>query len=254
LKNKRWLQKFVFLVLGFLPIVGAAILSMKMKELGLLYYGGDRSFYHITVWSLVILIYDEWHTSIAVFFIVLACLGIVFLGAGGNREGYKNILFTQRWFFAILFLGNILATVLLQLLLKVNYPEDRTAMYFYFFLVLFFCFSLDVISIDKLTYLAVVWIVFPLHFIFNINLTHATYWYYEHLPNTFYQEINKRVGDHPEKVSIGGYVLMDMIWAYYNQANGGKLNDLQTNDYPSFYYDYLISLFWDKSFGEKRKN
>jgi hypothetical protein len=240
LKNKRWLQKFVFLVLGFLPIVGAAILSMKMKELGLLYYGGDRSFYHITVWSLVILIYDEWHTSIAVFFIVLACLGIVFLGAGGNREGYKNILFTQRWFFAILFLGNILATVLLQLLLKVNYPEDRTAMYFYFFLVLFFCFSLDVISIDKLTYLAVVWIVFPLHFIFNINLTHATYWYYEHLPNTFYQEINKRVGDHPEKVSIGGYVLMDMIWAYYNQANGGKLNDLQTNDYPSFYYDYLI--------------
>ncbi len=240
LKNKRWLQKFVFLVLGFLPIVGAAILSMKIKELGLLYYGGDRSFYHITVWSLVILIYDEWHTSIAVFFIVLACLGIVFLGAGGNREGYKNILFTQRWFFAILFLGNILATVLLQLLLKVNYPEDRTAMYFYFFLVLFFCFSLDVISIDKLTYLAVVWIVFPLHFIFNINLTHATYWYYEHLPNTFYQEINKRVGDHPEKVSIGGYVLMDMIWAYYNQANGGKLNDLQTNDYPSFYYDYLI--------------
>ena len=113
-------------------------------------------------------------------------------------------------------------------------------MYFYFFLVLFFCFALDVISIDKLKYLAVVWIVFPLHFLFNINLTHATYWYYEHLPNTFYQEINKRVGDHPEKVSIGGYVLMDMIWAYYNQANGGKLNDLQTNDYPSFYYDYLI--------------
>jgi hypothetical protein len=186
------------------------------------------------------LIYDEWQVSVAVFFIILAAMSVVFLGAGKWQEGIRHFLFTNRWIFGILFLGNILATVLLQKLLHVNYPEDRTAMYFYFFLVGFFCFALDHLPFKKIKHVAWVWLVAPVHFLCNINITHSAYWYYEHIPNSFYTEIQKRAGDHPEEVSIGGYVLMDMIWAYYNHAGGGRLNDIQTKDYPSFYYDYLL--------------
>lgn len=238
--GKHWVVKLVMLVLGFLPLVGASILSFRMKELGLLYYGGDKSFYHITMWSLIILLFERWHELIAYAFLLLAALGIIFLGASRQNQKIFEWLLSAKYVFAILFLGNILATVLLQKIMHVNYPEDRTAMYFYFFLVLFFCFTLDAVPLRKWKYLAMVWIIFPIHFFFNINFTHASYWFYEHIPNSFYSEIKKRAGDHPEQVSVGGYVLMDMIWAYYNQGNEGRLNDLQTADYPSFYYDYLI--------------
>ncbi len=239
-KGKKWLLKGLYTIIGFLPIVGAAILSMDMKKMGLLYYGSDKGFYEVTVWSLVMLIYDEWQVMVAIFFIVLAAVAVVMLGAGKFSEGFRNFLFTYRWLFAWLFLGNILATVLLQKIMHVNYPEDRTAMYFYFFLVAFFCFSLDHLPFKRIKYLVLIWLAAPIHFLLNINITHSSYWYYEHIPNAFYQEIEKRAGDQPEQVSIGGYVLMDMIWAYYNHATGGKLNDIQTKDYPSFYYDYLL--------------
>lgn len=238
--RKGWWFKPFMMVLGLLPLAGAAVLSFRMKELGLLYYGGDKSFYHITMWSLIILLFEQWHALIAYAFILLAGLGILFLGASHQKQKLAAWLFSEKYVFAILFVGNVLATVLLQKIMHVNYPEDRTAMYFYFFLVLFFCFALDAVPIKKWKYLAMIWIVFPIHFLFNINFTHASYWFYEHIPYSFYSEVKKRAGDHPVEVSVGGYVLMDMIWAYNNQANGGLLNDIQTADYPSFYYDYLL--------------
>lgn len=239
-KNKNWLLKFIYVFIGIIPIIGVAILSLEMKRIGLLYYGSDKGFYDVTVWSLVILIYDSWQPAIGIFFIILSAVAVIFLGAGKFSEGFKKAIFSPRWLFATLFLGNILATVLLQIVMKVNYPEDRTAMYFYFFLVMFFCFALDAIAEKKMHKLALIWTLFPIHFFANINLSHSSYWWYEHIPNSFYKEIEKRVGDHPAEVSIGGYVLMDMIWAYYNHQANGKLNDIQTADYPSFYYDYLL--------------
>jgi hypothetical protein len=239
-RNRGWLRKVLYILIGLLPIVAAAFLSMDMKKMGLLYYGSNEGFYSLTVWSLVILIYGHWEPMIGIFFTMLAAMAVIFLGAGKFEGGVKNFIFTARWLFAFLFLGNILATILLQKLMGVNYPEDRTAMYFYFFLVMFFCFALDKLPFKKLKYTAFIWLIVPVHFLFNINTTHSSYWYYEHIPNSFYKEVVKRAGAHPEQVSVGGYVLMDMIWAYYNHQAGGKLNDIQTKDYPSFYYDYLL--------------
>lgn len=238
--NKMWLLKIFYFIISFLPIIAVAFLSLEMKRLGLLYYGSNKGFYEVTVWSLVMLIYDSWIPAIGIFFVVLCCLAIFFLGASRTGGNLSVWLFSNRWFFAWMLVGNIIATILLQKIMKVNYPEDRTAMYFYFFLVLFFCFALDAVKISLVRKLALVWVAFPVHFIFNINLTHSSYWWYEHLPESFYTQIKTRIANEPEKVSIGGYVLMDMIWAYYNHKNGGQLNDLQTKDYPSFYYDYLI--------------
>lgn len=240
LKNKSWLLKFIYVSIAIFPIIGAAILSLEMKKIGLLYYGSDKGFYEVTVWSLVMLIYDSWVPAIAIFFIILSGLAVVFLGAARTGGKISDWLFSNRWFFAWMFIGNIIATILLQLIMKVNYPEDRTAMYFYFFLVLFFCFALDEVKINSIRKFAFIWILLPIHFIFNINLTHSSYWWYEHLPESFYTNIKSRIGNDPEKVSIGGYALMDMIWAYYNHKTGGQLNDIQTADYPSFYYDYLL--------------
>jgi len=240
-KNKtHWGLKGFYMILAIIPVIMVAYLSLEMKKLGLLYYGSNKGFYQVTVWSLVILIYDNWQPAIGIFFVILSVFSVLFLVLGGFGEKGFNWFFSNRWFFASLFLGNIVATFLLQLIMKVNYPEDRTAMYFYFFLVMFFCFSLDGLKNKSLHNLSLVWLVFPLHFMVNINLSHSSYWWYEHLPNTFYQEVKNKTGAHPEQVSVGGYVLTEMIWSYYNQQNGGYLNDLQTRDYPSFYYDYLI--------------
>jgi hypothetical protein len=240
LYNRQWLFKLLYLFLGAVPMFAVALLTFEMKRRGLLYYGSNKGFYEVTVWSLVMLIYDNWQPLVAQFFILLSALSVIFLGVAAFPGGIKKTVFSNRWLFAFLFIGNILATLLLQVLLKVNYPEDRTAMYFYFFLVLFFSFALDAVPFKKARYLAFIWMVFPLHFFININTTHSSYWWYEHLPQSFYREIETRAGKEPEKISVGGYVLMDMIWAYYNHQTGGRLNDIQTDDYPSFYYDYLL--------------
>ncbi len=252
LKNKKWLIKLGYLTIGFVPLVLATLVTLEMKKLGLLYYGGSKSFYHITVATLSLLIYGDWCTPLAIAFVILSVLGVILLVMGGINEGVKNILFSRRWVLAMLYLGNITGTVLLQKIMHVNYPEDRTAMYFYFLLVLFICFCLDVIPWKKLKFISVIWVIFPLYFFFQMNITHSSYWFYEHIPNSFYQEVKKRAGDKPWEASIGGYNLMDMIWAYYNQQNGGVLNDLQVADYPSFYYDYLL-LYDDENY-QKCKN
>jgi len=252
LKNKNWFLKFVFIIAGVIPMVLATFVTLQMKELGLLYYGGNKSFYHVTVATVSLLMYGNWCTPLAVAFVIISGIGIIFLLMAGVKEGVKNILFTQRWFFALLFLGNILGTVLLQKLMHVNYPEDRTAMYFYFLLVLFVCFCVDAIQFKPIKYFSFIWMIAPVYFIFQINITHSSYWFYEHIPNTFYQEVNKRTNGKPWEASIGGYNLMDMIWAYNNQQNGGLLNDIQVADYPSFYYDYLI-LYNDENY-QKSKN
>lgn len=252
LKNKQWLLKFVYLVMGAFPIVLATLISFEMKKLGLLYYGGDKSFYHITVATVSLLIYGDWCTPLAIFFVILSGLGFAFLLLGGVREGVKDIFFTRRWVLAVLFGGNVVGTVLLQKMMHVNYPEDRTAMYFYFLLVLFICFCLDAMQWKPIRFFSLIWLIAPAYFLFQSNITHSSYWYYEHIPNTFYQEVNKRTKGKPWEASIGGYNLMDMIWAYNNQQNGGLLNDIQVADYPSFYYDYLI-LYNDDNY-QKCKN
>jgi hypothetical protein len=252
LKNNKWLIKFFYTVAGLAPLIIAAMLSMDMRKAGLLYYGGDRSFYHITMASLSYLLYGDWCTPLAVAFIVLAAIGVIILGSGGIAEGIKNILFTNRWIFAGFFIGNIMATILLQKLMHVNYPEDRTAMYFYFFLILFICFGLDAVRQYKIRYLSLLWLVVPLHFLFSINLSHSAYWWYEHIPSTVFTEMKKKVGDDPGSATVGGYNLTDMVWAMHNHQYGGVFNDLQSTDYPSFYYDYLL-LYDDENY-QKVKN
>ncbi len=239
-KGNNILIKSMYTMAGFLPLTLITWISLRMKQYGALYYGGDEGLWQATIKSLTQLIYGEWKLMVAIFFIAAGILGLIFLLLGKASHEKKSAYLSPRIVFFLLFIGNLIAYVALRKLFHINYPKDRVAIYLYFLLILFFCFSLDKIRYKKLNYIACLWITVPVHFLLNVNFTHSTFWYYDNLPVNFYQTILQKGGNNPSIISIGGNSRIENIWAYDNQLHKGILNDIQLRDYPSFYYDYLL--------------
>ena len=114
---RRWL---LIIIVGMGSAVYFAVFLFKLQEMGELYYGLTTGIWQITVRTILYAMVDpEW-----LLFEILIAFYLIFILAGGVWMILKQFswerLFDKRLLFFYLFIGNIVAVLLLRLLL-----EDR---------------------------------------------------------------------------------------------------------------------------------
>jgi hypothetical protein len=238
-----WRQWLLLIFIGLGSVAYFAAFLFKLKEMGELYYGLTTGFWQISVRTLLYsMVNPDWW----VFEFFTAFYFVFIIGAGVWmiwKQFSWDRLFDKRLLFFYLLIGNIVAVLLLRLLFDVNYPEDRTGLYF----VVYFLASL-LFLVDELLYhypRRIVWLLLvplayiPVHFIIVMNLSHNSFENHK-IPERFYDEIYESYTPGEVPPTVGGYKARELRWAFLNFEHGGKLGKLHGSLFPDTLCDFQI--------------
>ena len=229
---------------GIAPLLFFASYLFHLKELGDLYYGEASGFWGITVRTLISSMLDPGWPVIEIF-VAIYLAGILVAGLYLFFRNFEfERLFDPGLLFFYFLVGNVVAVFLLNIFFEVNFPEDRTGLYFLIYFIssiFFFTDRLALVLKRKAIQIVVVpLLIFPVHFFFNMNLNHNSF-EDQTIPQSFY---NKMLVEHsPGEVppTIGGYRGRELRWAYLNFKHGGNLGKVYHNAFPDTISDYQIA-------------
>lgn len=247
-KNKGSLYiPLIIIIQGILPIILFAYILMLFKNDGLLYYGTMDGFWSLSVLSLLKLLTQNTGITIQGFIIIaLITISIINIYIVINTL-YPKIINNKSLVLSFFLWTSFIAIIILAKLFDINYPEDRTGLYFYPIFILSFIFSLDYIvsKTHKKLYilLATPLLFLPMHFAWNMNISYSSFWKNERIPESFISKIKQTSSDYEYQPTIGGSHIRVLCFAYNNYRAGGELNQVQKSIFPETYSDYQIVNF-----------
>lgn len=249
LRNGRFkhiiLRLLFIIIFGFLPIIFFAIFSFKLRESGALYYGDNLGFWESTIRTLTKAFTGGSYLFAEIVIVLLFIFSIVIFIIRIFRSRLAETFKDFRIIFPVLLIGNLCAIFILSLLYKVNYPEDRLALYLFPILIGTIVFAYDKLENPTIKVVVIISILpllfLPIHLISNLNLTYSSFWKGERLPESFYEIVEKESLNKQIKPTIGGYLMRELCWNYWDFRNGGNLNKIQTSDFPGNSADFQIS-------------
>lgn len=242
------IKSLTFIIAGVLPLSFMVVVLFVLKTKGALYYGLPSGYVETTIGSLLFMLTGFNSQVVNWLFIAFALCIFCFTCFILIKQGLKN--WNGNTSFAILFnslfLLNLLAPLILKILLDVNYPQDRTVLYLWFFFIGSVVFTINWAINEvhlKLNWVLLVFfpfLYFPLHFALNLNFTHTFHYSDDSLPPRFFQKIkdSHQAGDYPPLV--GGYTTRLLTWAMYNYRSGGNESQISFKNYPGLEEDYQI--------------
>jgi len=237
---KDWL---IFLILGLSTLALFISISFYFREIGQLYYGNAIGFWETTVKSSIKLISNSFQLWIAVLFIIGFIL-VVYNYLYSIIKTPLILFFTDSKMIVTHFLlGNIIAIYLMNILLDINFPEDRTAMHLYLLFLLSLIYTLDNkenIKLPYLKYLSIFLFLLPLHYLHELNLKYTRGYIEYRLPESFYSQIVQNQVNQNYTPIVGGYRTHGMSWYYQNYQNKGDLPFLFWTQFPDTISDYMI--------------
>lgn len=245
--NTNLLRSVLIAALGVIPVVFFALYSFAMKERGLLYYGTPEGFIKVSVDTIIYLLTGS-RSLILRYYI----LGMFVLSSGiviyFFRKDKKDIrLIHPGNFFFILLTANVLASILLQLLLHVNYPEDRVALYFYPLFV-----GAAVFLFDRITpwfsrywkwvpiHLLAPFLLLPIHMLWGLNLKYTFNYKNDYMPEEFYLKVKDAHTPGELPATVGGYRTRHFAWSMHDFRHGGTESPIHFANYPSLLADYQV--------------
>ncbi|MCK9269359.1 MAG: hypothetical protein RBR47_10200 [Bacteroidales bacterium] len=240
---RTWRQWLLIIFIGIGPVVYFAAFLFTLKDLGELYYGLTTGIWQVTVRTILYTMLDpDWR----LFEIILAFYLIFILVAGiwliWKQTSWQRI-FDKRLLFFYLLTGNLVAVLLLRLLFEVNYPEDRTGLYFVLYFLASLLFLIDEL-IERIPR-RIVWLLLvplayiPVHFVFTMNLSHNSFENHK-IPKRFYDKIYESYTPGEAPPTVGGYKARELRWAFLNFQHGGRLGKLHGSLFPDTLCDFQI--------------
>jgi len=207
-KIKLWQHITVFAGTLFLaricwPLIAFAL---NLKEKGALYYSSLDGIWDMTGKSIS---KQVWFTDsdilmfvyLLFFAIVLYQLFLIF-----RTKKWKEFIAQPETWVNYLFFGNLVAVLLLAIVLKVNYPEDRTGMYF---IPLFLLMVLH--AMQKLRFSEIALVALPIVFFTKMNLHSSVFTPEERITREFYAKVKAELNP-DDAVSL--YKTMFANWQY----------------------------------------
>lgn len=226
---------FIFSLLSLISKIPAVIFGFELNSKGALYYGDTIGFWHLSVQRLQVLLWGNYNKLTD---LIIISLVLLFAIAFGILVKTKKINYKQ-FFFSSLFILIIIGIFAQNIILKINFPEDRTGMYLFplFMFALFFVLDNEKFKFSK--YLTSIVFIMPLHFVINLNLTHTLLWKQEHIPVRFYEKIAELKNEN--EIFVGGsHKTHGFQWAFYDIQHNKHLGPLQHGKYYNSNFDYLI--------------
>lgn len=218
--------------------------SFFLQEGNALYYGQGDSYWEITFVTLIELI-----TGIINIQVDYVIAGGVILISTFTAYRVFRFNFWERVkklnatvFYFALFIGAILAFFVLHHWKGINFPEDRTGLFFYPLFMLMFVFLVDEIPENKVKFLSfLVPVLFGIHFLWHLNFKNHPMNEYETFPERFYTKLYEEQEKSEEKISISGHRLNELMFAYFNYRHDGFLNPVDDSGDFNIYSDYGIT-------------
>ncbi|MFA4851519.1 MAG: hypothetical protein WC599_03270 [Bacteroidales bacterium] len=237
------LLTYIFLI-GIIPLIFLSKYMMELKNRDLLYYGNLKGFFEVTIKSLSGLITGSsgniYPYIFVLFFLIVTILFFVVL----IKNKFRKIILDKHNTFYLLLILNIAAIFVLAKLFKVNYPEDRTGIYLYPFLIGSLCFMIDylIIKTNKKLFFALLlpFTFFPVNFLYSMNLTHSALYYDDRIPKRYFEKIYSEHKDGEFPASIGAYRCRHFSWDYMNYRHKGNLGVINEWDYPEIFSEFQI--------------
>jgi hypothetical protein len=224
-----------------------------LQSNGALYYGSGDSYWEVTFVSLIEIIFFK-HIIINILTLVVSGM-LLFYWLFALMQQKTRFLFNSQFaisFFILLII--ILAFYMLKVLLKVNYPEDRTGLFFYvlFIIALGFKVSESRHAYQKFS------LIFPsfvlLNLFFSVNLTVHPWRIYETFPARFLDKLVEEQKHSKQKITIAGHRLREFIFGFINYNHQNKLNHITSPEALQMNADYAIAYQQDKPYYENFYN
>lgn len=223
-------------------IVGAGIRhSIWLNSFGAFYYGDGGGFWENTVQTLSLYLSGDSQLMPYVFMLLF----LFSLWTLVIQKHKLSALIEADWIHHALLLGSLIGIFLAHLLLDANYPEDRVGLYLYPLLIGAFIHSLDFCSTErpKLIYPAFILLIFPLHFLFNMNLSHVDHWRMERVPDSFYEimiSYEEATGIPP---TLSGYRTTELSYFMAAHLADREVPLLVHSGFPSHISDFLLTRY-----------
>ena len=248
ISNKKLINPLVIVtwLLHFAAIFYWLSFSFYLQEKGALYYGEGTDYWKVTFVSLIQLLVGNYSFFIKcslITVIISIIFGWFFLHKKDLLNGKIQL---QRPSFSILFFvilnALVLGFYLMNKILGVNYPEDRTGLFFYVFFVLLLSFTLDKSSVTINSIIGyVIAALFFIHFLANLNFRKHSLNVYETMPEHFYTTLLNEQSKSKERITIGGHRVRELFYGFINYRHGGLLNPADPTEVMQMNCDYYIA-------------
>ena len=220
--------------------------SFYLQESGALYYGEGDSYWKVTFVSLINVLVGQYNPLLKWLMVVI---GIATIGACAftNKQQFKNVFaFIKQPSLSLLFLVFLITLVIgfyaMHKVLGVNFPEDRTGLFFYVFFCLMLVFTIDELP-DKITGIisSLIALTLVIHFCVNLNFRKHSLNVYETIPEHFFTTLLNEQKQSTERITIGGHRVRELFFGFMNYRNGFPLNPADPTEVMQMNCDYYIA-------------
>ena len=240
------LSTLIIWLLHFMAIYYWLSFSFYLQDKGALYYGAGESYWKVTFVTLLDLIIGFSNPVIKytlVSFFVTTLLLTLYVNKNNLFKIIEQVKKPSPSLLMAFILGVLaLGFYLMHKLMHINYPEDRTGLFFYLFFVLLVSFTFDKLpaKINSIVLLFIALIII-VHFASNLNFRKHSLYVYETIPQHFYDTLVKEQQKSSERITIGGHRVRELFYGFMNYRNGGYLNPADPTEVMQMNCDYYIA-------------
>ncbi len=239
-----------------LQLINLAILafwikfSFFYKSKGVLDSGVGNDYWMVSFKSLMLFIFGTDAIWMQVLILVLFFTALFFaLIQFFKTKGGILKIFEPLFLYVTLLCALVVTYYLMKKILNINYPEDRTGLFFYVFFALAISFFFDRIQpMISAGFATVVLTASFVYFYLSFNLLSFTHYFYHVIPREFYVYLEAEQLKKQQLFTIGGHPNREMNYAFLNYRAGGHLNAMDEPREMHMNCDYYFALMCEKPF------
>jgi hypothetical protein len=252
LKNKVFFnfRNIATLLVHFLLILFWIKYAFYLRESGALYYGSGDSYWKVTFETLIETVLFK-NKLINIVVVTLFVAMLIYWCFKLVKEKAHFLLHNS---FALSFFtlcGLIITFYLLKKLLNINYPEDRTGLFFYVFYALSFCFMVNEFKRYQQAGLLVIPAFYMAHFVSNVNIDVHPWRVYETIPASFFETLKSEQEKTNYPITVAGHRVREFLYAFQNYKSPVKLNQMTAPEALQMNCDYAVAYKQDKPWYDK---
>jgi hypothetical protein len=244
----RLFGSLIFLC-AFMSIAYFAVFSFELKNRGLLYYGGHDGLLPDTLQSVAKGLFGFDSLIGAYMLFALMLLAIFRLPEIFFRSSFRSFVSAPYSIFAGLLLIMLLSIVFMNLLLDVNFPTFRTALYLFPLLAGALAFWP---ATKYRFHTSMLLPIFTTLFLFQANLTYAKYWKWERITPEMYEKAVAVIPQQEFPPLTGGYHLIGLRWLLFGYHNEVKMGGWNSEKHLSIIPD--LQIIYEDNIDDKWKS
>jgi len=224
-------------------------LLLFYKANNLLDSGMGEDYWQLTFVSLIEFIFglkNLWFLTVVVFLTLLLLL--FFIKLISNYKKATNVFRPIIIFPALLF-SFVIFYYLLKKLFNINYPEDRTGLFFYILFVLSLVYFVEEFSHQITIVLSTsIFIGSTSYFICNYNTSVFGSYFYHTMSKNCYNYLKEIQSKQKELITIGGHRLRELNYAFLNYRGNAALNHMNDGEEMQMNCDYFYAMKHEASY------